>query len=219
MGYYRFMARRTKVTNENPQELTAWFLANYTMCEGLAEDIGYSYVALAPIEVVQTLLARRPWPSETVARMLQAILRHENLAFPDTSNTWNALREARVVAGDFDLVAEWKWATRVRNDLAHSAGQWKYPSSREGVGSMSDAELDRRYPELWELFPRSRRHEIRELKRPMTVEQFFNLGRRFSAVHGALTELAAHVGVISLNGYIGPGPTPADPTLKHRSTD
>ena len=35
----------------------------------------------------------------------------------------------------------------------------------------------------------------------MTVEQFFNLLQRFAASHSGLMELAAHIGIISLNGY------------------
>ena len=139
------MARRTKLTNESPQELATLFLANYTQCEGLAEDIGYAYLSMAPLEVIEPLLLRRPWPSDAMADMLRAILRREDFTVTEAVRSWAVFRDEGITSGDVGLVAEWKWATQVRNDLAHSSGQWKDTTRREGLGLMSEEEMDRKF--------------------------------------------------------------------------
>jgi len=147
--------RRTERTDEDPRQLTARFLASYTDVEGLAEDIGYSYLQPVPLEIADALLARRPWSSDTVSGLLKAVLKREEPAF-------------KLVRADYGskLVSEWNWATRVRNDLAHSTGQWisgaPGPHPNAGAGA--------RYPDRWELAPRNSRHSLRELTDPQTVE-------------------------------------------------
>lgn len=188
---------RTKYTNEDPRQITMNFLANYTQAEGLAEDIAYSYLRSVPLAVVEPLLARRPWGSEQIRRMLQAVIAREGEIF-------------RSVPSDYDLVAEWGWATKVRNDLAHSAGQW---IDRSGArGPRPSPEADAKYPDLWELIPRSQRHPMRVLMKPLTVGELFEHFLRIGGVLTALTDIAAHLGILSLNGYMGPGPKPL-PTL------
>jgi hypothetical protein len=192
--------RRTKATNEGAHVLVARFLGNYTEGEGLAEDIGYAYLRMAPLDVIGPLLARRPWSSEQVAQMLRAILKREDVTFSQ-----DVLRDNQ----QFNLVTEWQWATRVRNDLAHSRMQL---IDRAGYrGPNPDEETAARYPDLWELWPRTKRHSLQELPQRFDVEFLMKQILRIGGLLTALVELSAHLAIVNYNGYIGPGPKPHTP--------
>lgn len=195
--------QRTKTTGEDPRQLTVWFLANYTQCEGLLEDIAYAYLKPVPITVVEPLLARRPWPAEAMEKMLRAIVAREPFTL---SELVLERHDGLKIGHPFSFPAEWKWATRVRNDLAHTTGQW---IERDGMrGPNPSPEAEARFPDLWELHPRSQRHAVRELVKPFTVEELFTHLGRIGTLQVALTELAAHLAVLNYNGYMGPGPAP-----------
>ena len=171
--------------------MTATFLSHYTEAEGLVEDIAYAYLQPGPLSVVEPLLARRPWSGEAMAKMLVEVLKVD---YPNTADHRDCyFGEARP-----GLVEQWRWATQVRNDLAHTTGQWVDSSGRGGRPETG----------LWKLRTRSaRRHsDVKVLKEPLTVEDMAqHLAKAFELTH-ALSDLAAHLGVLVFNGYEGAGP-------------
>jgi hypothetical protein len=178
------MARRTSYTDEDPPQLIARFLGDYTEAEGVAEDIAFAYLAWVPMSVIEPSL-RTQWSSDQIARMLAAVIQREDLT-DDHPN----------------LVTEWCWANRVRNDLAHSSGQWV--SGVEGAGAARAA----LYPDLWQLRTRTKRYTLKELPERFTVEFLLQQVIRIGGLLIALMEVSAHLGIIDLNGHSGPGPKP-----------
>lgn len=173
----------TVPTGEDCPQLTTRFLGTYTYCEGLVEDIGLAYFRQVPPEILDALLARGPWSSEIVERLLRAAVGREPLATASVPALFKKVGPGR----SFDFVGEWRWATSARNDLAHSTGY--------AIG------------DSWTIVPRSARYKLRVLPSTLTPSQLWQHVDRLQALQGALMELACYLGV-GERGWLGPGPAP-----------
>ena len=170
------------------------FLALYTACEGAVEEIGYGYLRPVPLDIVETVLAPLPWRAETIGDLLAAVVRREDPKFSKlTMDQYERLRTGHPLS----LKAEWKWATAVRNDLAHSSGQWVDHSYEPWP-----------HPERWQLWPRTHRRPLKILKEPLTVDELLMHTARVSVLWYALLDVAAHLGFGGSSDHSGPGPKP-----------
>lgn len=164
---------------------TTRILSMYTQIEGYLEDIGFRYLETVPDAVVDALVSRQPWSSETLRKLLKAVSDRETLDSPDMPAVFKEIGPGRSYA----FADEWNWMTRVRNDLAHTYSQYAGPG-RFG------------------LLVRTRRHKLRELPAFLTLVELDRHVLRAEHLQAAVIELACYLGVPGL-GWKGPGPRPS----------
>jgi hypothetical protein len=175
----------TSTTGETVGQLLARFLSQYTATEGWIEEIGFVYLRSVPPEIADILVGRLPWSAGITADLLSAVVEREDFEGYAAPPVIRSLGTGRPV---FPYATEWRWATRARNDLAHSIAE-----PRGGA--------------FWGLRPRSSRRDLRLLIQRFTADDLLVHVDRLEALLGAILDLAGYLGVEG-SGWEGPGPKP-----------
>ncbi|WP_132157819.1 hypothetical protein [Kribbella antiqua] len=170
----------------DPRELSNDILASHARCEGTIDLIAEVYIAMMPPAIANALLP----PDRTAGRsaaLIAAVVEREELA-------------------DTGLEADLKYATHVRNDLAHTSGQ---PVTDGGD-----------WP--WELARWGHQRRLKALPETISEQRLLAERDRMRLLDDRLIEVLFHLGGIHRRKdgkfLTGPGPRPhtPDPAIRRR---